>query len=80
MLQTILLIFGMVLGTAFARRNLRSGSAVSRDKLDAGRHSPEKVKMAADNLKAAWGNEQRHKKKLGAERLRVVVVSKWEAR
>jgi hypothetical protein len=53
MLQTILLISGMLLVTAFARRKLRSGSAVSRDKLDAGRHSPEKVKMAADNLKAA---------------------------
>ena len=50
MLQTILLISGMVLVTAFARRKLRNGYAVSRNKLDAGRHSPEKV---ADNLKAA---------------------------
>jgi hypothetical protein len=53
MLQTILLISGMVLVAAFARRKLRSGSAVCHDKLDAGRHSPEKVEMAADNLKAA---------------------------
>jgi len=53
MLQTILLISGMVLVAAFARCKLRSGSAVSRDKLDAGRHSLEKVEMAADNLKAA---------------------------
>jgi hypothetical protein len=53
MFQTILLISGMVLVTAFARRKLRSGSTVCRDKLDAGRHSVEKVKMAADNLKAA---------------------------
>jgi hypothetical protein len=53
MIQTILLISGMVLVSAFAGRKLRSGSTVCRDMVDAGRHSPEKVKMAADNLKAA---------------------------
>src|SRR5262249_48324804 len=49
---------------------------VSKDANENMRERPGQV--AASKIRG--GNEQRHKKKLGAERLRVVVVSKWKAR